>query len=344
MTGEEKFQRILAAAERMQDGLRWFRRWQSLSWSDIEEFVTAAVRDEADQALLFSYIRDRLEEGSPCPAAVPELKDKLRRCFRHSFETDALSAMGAIQVPWEGNGGLSWRVFQTDPLTANLTEGQFARISGPPGGGKTNLACVMIERWLARGNIPITNIRDLEGSSYTPDIRSFLRAVVAARQAEIPWTLWLDEPRLAGYTRKEWMTRRSRDLDRVVTAVRKLGGNMVLIEQLPEAVPALIVAWAQSMFFCHSPGRVSIDLRGPELTWRQEVYDFPRTSLGFDTRDFAAFRIDLDIDAMFQEIAGKRDQLQAVLDYIDRPKPVRETPGPRHRDPEGRFRPAIPST
>jgi len=340
MTGEDKFQRILAAAERMRDGLSWFRRWESLSWDDVEEFVTAAVRNPSDQLLLFGFVRREKMAGVPSPAGSPTLKDKLRRCFRQSFETDALSAMGAIQVPHEGNGGFSWKVFERDPLTANLTEGQFVRISGPPGGGKTNLGCVMIHRWMGRGFRAITNIRNIEGAVYAPDIRSLLRGVIAARKENIAWTFWLDEPRIAGYIRQRTMTTRSQDLDKVVTAVRKLGGNMVLIEQMPEAVPALIVAWARSLFYCHEPGYVSIDLRGPTLVWRQDVRDFPATTLTFDTRDFAAFRVDLDVDAMFQEIAGAKDQLTAMLEYVDRPPTIRvRKPNPRDlpRGPMGEF-------
>ncbi len=338
---EERFDRILAAEQRMREGLAWFRRFESHSWEDVEEFVTAAIRGEGEQQILFAFIQDEIRAGVPCPAASPDLKTRLRVHFRQGFHTDPLSDMGAIVVPNEGQRDLSWKVFETDPLMANFTEGQFGRVSGPPGMGKTTLACVQIERWIRRGFLAFTNIRIKDsGIVFTPDVRSLLRAAVNARRLGLPWTFWLDEARIVGYIRKNAITSRSKQLDQIVTGVRKLGGNMVLIEQLPEAVPALIVAWARNTYYCHAPGVVSIDLRGPDLKWRQDIRDFPNTVLEFDTRDFAPFRTDdLNVDSMFQAIAGEPDQLQAVLDYMDRPT-IRRAPGPRGRDPEGRFVPA----
>jgi len=336
-------ERILAAQERMENGLAWFRRWDTLSWLDVEEFIGACVRNAQDQDTLLAYIRDEASNGTPTPAAAEGLKDKLRKSFRRSFETDALSAMGAIVVPHQEHM-FSWKVFETDPLAANYGEGEFGRISGPPRKGKTNTACVIMDRWIARGNLAFSNIKNLDGVPghvYTETGKTLIRAAIAASRAKQRWLWVMDEGAIAGWTNQEWMTRRSRDLNKFIRVVGKLRGNLVMVEQDPRAVPRLIVDWARNTYYCSSEGYVSIDLRGPHLVWRQDVRDFPKTRLPYDSRDIAAFRVDVDVDEMFQAIAGAGDQLAAMLEYIDRPaKAKREgSPGPQPRDPGGHFAP-----
>lgn len=338
MTGEPGTvrERILAAQERMEKGQAWFRRFASLNWEDVYDFIGACVRNEGDQDMLFSYVRDHENDGTPSPAALPDLKDKLRKCFRRSFETDALSAMGAIVVPNEDQA-FSWKVFEGHPLIANYTEGEFGRVSGPPGGGKTNVGCVIIEQWTAQGNLIFSNIANLEevqGHRFTATAKALIRAAVDAARGGVQWIWVLDEGGAAGYTNAEWMTVRSRDLNKFIRIIRKLRGNMLYIEQDPRAAPRLIVDWARNLYHCPFKGAVSIDLRGPHLVWRQDVRDFPKTELPFDSRDVAAFKVDVDVDAMFQAIGGRKDQLDAMIEYIDTPLKVPEPDQEQPRSPK----------
>jgi len=333
----DKEANIYAAENRMRDGIRFFQKWTILSWGDVEDFTMAAIRD-TERESLFELYETYQAQGIPLPSAIPTLKRTLRVHFRSSFETDPLTAMAAIVVPTETRDPLSWKVFEGDPLTENLTEGEYIRISGPPGKGKTNLGCVLMERWIKKGCRAFSNIRlEVPNHVYVSRTSELLRAIVQARRDGISWLFLLDEPRIAGYTRMRRITTRSQNLDKIVSMTRKLGGNMGLIEQNPEEVPALIVLWAQNMFFCHEIGVISIDLRGPRLIWRQDVRNFPRTKLPFETRDIAAFATDVDVDAMFQTVAGTTDQLQAVLNYLDQPHTKRASTDPRPRNALGQI-------
>lgn len=340
MSGEGK-ERIWAAEDRMKAGQRWFDRWESHSWADLEKFIGSCIRDKGEMIELYAILNAGTNNGWPVPAAAgPELKQKLWVAFRLSFETDSLSAMAATVVPNE-DVPFSWKVFTGDPLIANYHEGRFGVITGPPREGKTNLGCILLEHWVAAGNLAFTNIK-LEAEPYvwTPTAKTLVRAAIAARRADRRWLFLLDEGGASGWTRQGWQDWRSKELTTFIKApLGKLGGNLVMIEQDPKAVPNLIQEWATSRYHVPRKGWVSIDLRGPELAWRQDVRDFPKTSLPYETRDLAIFRVDADIDAMMQATADAPDQLAAMLDAIDHPKPHRKSRDPRPRDELGRIMP-----
>lgn len=330
--------RLYAAERKAQEADTFFQRFASHPWDDVERFVGMAIRDPSTQDNAFDFV----EEGRKCypkPSAMPALKRYLWKAFRASMETDPLSAMAATIIPGE-KVPFSWKVFETDPLTANFSEGRFGFISGPPRQGKTNTGCVLLERAKTHEFMPFSNIKlDVPGYMHTPDAVSVIREGIACARAKKRWLFVLDEGAASGLVRQQWYTKRSRDLNVFIkTPMGKLRGNMVLIEQDPNAVPPLIMQWATSRFHCPRERWVSIDLRGPELVWREDVRDFPKSSLPFETRDMAIFDVNVDIEAMLRVTAGAEDQLQAMLDFIETPKA--KTPhlkGPRERDSEGRF-------
>jgi len=218
----DKEANIYAAENRMRDGIRFFQKWTILSWGDVEDFTMAAIRD-TERESLFELYETYQAQGIPLPSAIPTLKRTLRVHFRSSFETDPLTAMAAIVVPTETRDPLSWKVFEGDPLTENLTEGEYIRISGPPGKGKTNLGCVLMERWIKKGCRAFSNIRlEVPNHVYVSRTSELLRAIVQARRDGISWLFLLDEPRIAGPLEAlgAWVEARYRVTPRVYVAGR----------------------------------------------------------------------------------------------------------------------------
>jgi len=99
--------------------------------------------------------------------------------------------------------------------------------------------------------------------------------------------------------------------------VRKLGGSFNLIEQREDSVPKLIMEFAKNIFYCESRGTVSIEMRGPELSFRDTVRDFPKTTLPFDTDDISMFPINIDIQKIFAFISGSDDPKKALRQYLE---------------------------
>lgn len=299
---------------------RLMDRFAQLPFDDVVKIVDSGVMDPQKKKALFIQLRTAMQRGLVSPANIPNLEWHIREEVGRSFQMVdkmGISALGSMVFDW--NDGIdSWAIYNPNIIVANFGEGQFGRISGIPETGKTNLGCVMIEEWTKKGHTAISNIllerEDVSSYVYVKTIKEFLLALTKISGR---WLFVLDEGGLV-YGRQDQTTRRVKDLDKLMRILRKLHGNMVLVEQRTESVPAIIQEFAMNLYYTHAPGIVNIDLRGPRLRVNVKVRDFPRTGLPFDTYDVAYFDMKgLNLQEVFEVITGKKDRKRALLKYLE---------------------------
>lgn len=299
-------------------------RFEELPFEDVVKIVDSGVLNPEKKKALFLQIRTAMSKGATSPAEIPNIEWHIREEVGRSFQLVdkmGISALGSMVFDW--NDGIDhWRIYNPDIIVANFKEGGFGRIAGLPGMGKTNLGCVMIEEWTKKGSgyTAISNILPEKGHKsyvYVESAKDFLTALTHIKGR---WLFILDEGGLV-YGRQDQTTRRVKDLDKLMRIVRKLHGNMVLVEQRIESVPALIQEFAQNLYYAHAPGIVTIDLRGPHLRAMVKVREFPRTQLPFDTYDVAYFATHgVDLQEVFGVITGEKDWKVALLNYLEEEK------------------------
>ena len=316
--------RIIESEKRMTQALERLRHIKIWSWQDARDFVTVGVWQEEKLEAFLKMLDESERSGAPSPYfGIHDFEMRLRMAVATSFHVvdhaGGVTGLGSM-VFQPDNGYRSWRLYNPSILTANYQmKGNFGRINGVPGSGKTNNACVINEQWANEPNhIAIGNIRMLKPDArfiYTHDAKAFFVAI-ANLDPQSTWLFTLDEGGLT-YSRPDQATRRVKDLDKLMRCVRKLGGSFNLIEQREDSVPKLIMEFAKNIFYCESRGTVSIEMRGPELSFRDTVRDFPKTTLPFDTDDISMFPINIDIQKIFAFISGSDDPKKALRQYLE---------------------------
>ncbi|SRR6266566_1015942 len=325
--------RIIESELRMTQGLERLRHIKMWSFQDAREFVTVAIwrQDQAELFLAMLNDAERMEWASPY-LGIKDLEDKLRLEMMNSFHVvdhaGGITGLGSM-VFSPDLGYHTWKLYDRNApsiLVANLVHrGNFCRTAGVPGSGKTNLGCVISEEYVKLPNhFAIGNIRMMKPDPrfiYAKDARSLFVAISNLPDDSF-WLFNHDEGGLS-YAKPDQATRRVKDLDKLMFCIRKLGGSYNLIEQREDSVPKVIMDFAKNIFYCESRGIVSIEMRGPELAFRDTVKDFPKTSLPFDTNDIAMFDINIDVQRLFSFISGRDDAKQAMKEFLnieDQPK------------------------
>ena len=312
---------MLTATERMTQALEILHRFNQLSWEDIDDLITVGVWQEDRAKQFFAMAHKARDSGAKAPSAIVNFEVELRMAIANSFHAvdhaGGISGLGSmVFIP--DRGPRSFRIYNPTILTANFHEGNFGRIGGLPGKGKTNTGCVILEQWHKEGNVAIANIAkkgDDPRYIFARSAKEFFIAI-ANLEEKLRWLFVLDEAGLM-YSKPDQATRRVKDLDKLMRVIRKLHGSIILIEQRPESVPNIIQEFASSIFYCEKPGTVSIELKGPSLAFRDRVKDFPKTSLPFDTYGIAYWNIDVDINKLFSVMSGSDDPKKTIREYFE---------------------------
>lgn len=319
---------MLLSQERMSEFLDMMDRFDQLTWEEVMDIITVGVWDPGKRTQYIFEVRLAQENGASRPSEIPNLESHLRTEVADSFHmADKAGITGIGSMVFRREEKLPpWGIYNPTILTANYDEGGFGVISGPPRKGKTNLGCVIIEEWVKRKKrVAFSNIlRTAKGSlyTYTPSIRDLFQAIAETEEG-IRWLLVLDEGTFV-YSRPDQITKRVKELDKLMRIVGKMYGNMILIEHLTKAVPAVLQEFATSYYYCHKPGIVTITLKGPNLAYQTKVHSFAQTSIPFDTRDWAYFKVEgLDLQGMYDAVSGAKDRRAAMREFLERVPPLR---------------------
>ena len=167
------------ARDKMTQFLQVMARFETLSWKNIIDITTVGVWDVAERDYLFLKTREWKREGKQ-PKDVEGLDIRLRSAVASSFHIADRFGIGTGSMVFDLEDSYDdYHIYNQNLIIENIDEGSFARISGPPRKGKTNPACVMIERWLEDGNLCFTNIymkKKVEGITYVNDARALRQA------------------------------------------------------------------------------------------------------------------------------------------------------------------------
>lgn len=324
--------KIIESERRMTQALQRLHQFKMWTWQDARDFVTVGVWQEQQGELFLNMIDDAEANGAPSPCmGIKGFETKLRLALMTTFHVvdhaGGITGLGSL-VFEPDQGYRTWRIYNPTILTANYQErGNFGRINGVPGAGKTNLGCVLSEQYASEENhVAIGNVQMLKPDPrfiYTGNAKELFVAI-ANTPYEKDWHFLLDEGGLT-YSKPDQTTRRVKDLDKLMRCVRKLGGSLTLVEQREDSVPNLIMEFAKNVFYCERKGVVSIEMRGPALAFRDTVKDFPKTTLPFNTDDIAMFDINIDVQKVFSAISGAEDPKLALRQFLEvEDAPVKE--------------------
>jgi len=303
------------AQKRMSQFLQVMERWETLSWKSITNIVTVGVWDKREKKSLFDLIIQQSNSGKS-PYEIKNLDYRIR---------DAVSASFHIAEKLGGSSGIASMVFDVessyedyrfcnpDLLIMNIDEGSFARVSGPPRKGKTNTACVSIERWIEQDNLCFTNIylkKKVDHITYVNDARGLLTQIA---NTDEPFLFVYDEGQASGYSTQTATSLESRYTDNLFRVIGKMKGNVEYIDQIEMKCPNVIKEWAMTRIIIgEEKGTIFVDLKDPNK-YQRTIKNFPQTYLPFVTRDIASFDMNVNVERMFQLVSGKPDEAKDIM-------------------------------
>lgn len=316
------------AEEKMTQFLKIMDRWDTIDWKTVTHIAATAVWDYKQRMELFDAIRkysDPIEDVKP--KDVPGLDYLLLNAVPNTFRmaTTAPNGPSAIgSILFETTSVIDeWQYYNPDLLIMGYNEGNVGRWSGPPRQGKTNGACVLIERWVDRGRIALTNIAKKEETNkfiWTGDARSLFETLCTVqRQTKIMFVY--DEGGLTD-SKSHASTLHARYMNDVYRVWGKFWGNTLYIDQLYTKCPETIETFSTNIYHSIQPGTVYFELSG-DIEFRRALTGFPKTNLPYDTRDLAYFDSKtLNVEGMFSAISGitnEKERFEAMSDYLKSP-------------------------
>ena len=315
------------AEEKMTQFLKIMDRWETIDWKTVKHIVATAVWDHEEKMKLFDIIRkneDDLEDKKP--RDIKGLDYRLLAAVPNTFRMAEkyTGATGIGSIIFETYSVIDeWQYYNPDLVIMGYNEGNVGRWSGSPRKGKTNGACVAIERWVAKRRIALTNIAKKEETNafiYTRDARSLFETLCTLqRQTKVLFIY--DEGGLTD-SKSHASTLHARYMNDVYRVWGKFWGNTLYIDQLYTKCPEAIETFATNIYHSIEPGTVYFELNG-DIEFRRALTGFPKTNLPFDTRDIAYFDSKtLNVEGMFAAITGITDEkakFDAMSDFLKSP-------------------------
>lgn len=325
---------ILKGEEIGTDALNEIHEIPQWTWLQYEDFVTVAIWDPLIRQRFWDLEDMAIAAGAKSPAQIPNLAKQLRNGYADSIHMadrqSGLTGVGSFVFRPRARDP-PFKKFHPDLWIANLSEGQFGRIGGLPGSGKTRWLVYMIKRYAASGRFAFSNVKPTSENpawSYVTTSKRLFSGVAQLKPSD-RWTFFMDEAGIV-YSKADAATRRAKDLDKLCKLIRKFHGNFVLAEQRPESVPTTVQDFAKTIVYCERPGTISWELKGPIIADRDRCRGIPNDD-DFDTYDPAFFRTtDLDLMRMFDFISGKPDIFEAIREFLKLPSGSEKTAGAMH--------------
>jgi hypothetical protein len=304
---------------------RWLSALEQIHEKGAKEFYTQSPT----QAQVVGLDSASIQLVDVANNAEPWFIEKVRRTFnmtcRIQFakkmnKLDALSQIGALAFE-DPRDSEKWISVNPQAWTAWGTRGSNAIIRGAVKRGKTNLALLFAEYFIAAGYQVISNVIVVDppkGYTYCPKLSSMLVAVCDARLSGVDVLLLMDESNLF-WQKIETIMPKNISLSKLILTFGKMHANLLFISHYEELVPTIVSKTAVAVFEkkavkeCFVTVTEGIKLRPKLLT------AVPATTMKYDPDQLAYFSIDLSVDHLFDYMAalpGGTNQWKAVLDYV----------------------------
>jgi len=323
------------ATQKSKEGEAWFESWQETDWDEYTRWVSVNVLSTLTQRGLLNVVT-KMRERYPMPYHVPGLEFRTRIAWRESLNTPSIYALSSMR-PQRDADAEKWATVNLQTLVLPYSEGMIGRISGVMGAGKTNLSLVLAGLWLDRWptheivtNIP-TEIRRIpepdryeERIHYADTLSRTLAWGIDLAERRRRWIWVFDELANAGWLKSTATSNVSKDMATFVRNIRKIGGNMIVIDQLASGFPSIVQEFADfgAVYECYKPVgivKATVHLENGHR-WSKRAVNFPKSVIPFETYNQSALRIDFRIPDLLRRVndAGRnrKDQLRAMREFL----------------------------
>lgn len=237
---------------------------------------------------------------------------------------DPLTQIGAMRYFTPEDGGVdSWDLVNPAVWTSWHGRGTKATLKGAIKYGKTNFALFIAERLIERNidvksNILIKN--PPKNYTYCPDLSTLLQSICDSMRAGHEVAIIFDEANLFWH-KTDTVRPRNVDLGKLALCFGKMHASLLFISHYTSIIPTVIVENSVAEFAKISIKTVRAEIRqGIKMTSRL-VSPVPPTTLEYDPDQLAWFRLNLDIERLFNymsSLSEDTNQWKAVSEYVEK--------------------------
>lgn len=259
-----------------------------------------------------------------------------RNQFNLKFSNmDPLSLLGAMDFTTSDSRFLSWGLVNKEIFlrVAGDGNGAFSTITGTPGSGKSDIALTIAKINIEAGKRVLTNImvkddvwEDGDGNTWFLDspirhvtrVSDFLRIVLEG--SPVDTVLIIDEAGLF-WNKKEAMTRRNRQWEKLARVLRKFRTNLVFVVQESYNIPPQIMSFRSVIIHKYSKKRARFEFKNGAGSFDCFISNIPKTSVRFDSMDISFFKFDVDLDKLLGYISSSKSakgQRAQILKFIEK--------------------------
>lgn len=239
---------------------------------------------------------------------------------------DPLTQIGAMKYfNLEDGSDDSWDLVNPAVWTSWHGRGTKATLKGAIKFGKTNFALFIAERLMERdidvkSNISVKN--PPKNYAYCPDLATLLQSICDSMAAGHEVAIIFDEANLFWH-KTDTVRPRNVDLGKLALCFGKMHSSLLFISHYTNIIPSVIVENSVAEFAKVSIKSVRAEIRFGIKMSSRIVSPVPATTLVYDPDQLAWFRLNLDIERLFNYMSSLSedvDQWKAVNDYVEKHK------------------------
>ena len=178
--------------------------------------------------------------------------------------------------------------------------GVITLITGNLGTGKTDFAMTLADVARRRGYYILTNVvllRDVEHIKTVTKASELLSELAKEKR----YVTILDEAALFANS-KDIQGKENKRLVKLLMMIRKLGSSVIFINQ--RDMETIKTIRHLTVYEFKKVSKKEVLVFGPWGPSELYIYNVPRTNIPFDTRSIAFFEMDVDVEALFSELAN----------------------------------------
>lgn len=203
-------------------------------------------------------------------------------------------------------------------------EGIIASVSGVMGSGKTDFSLFLVELLLQSKTLfhIVTNIwlseNTLNENSdlfYKDNMIDLLLQLCECAEMDGHTVVAMDETSLF-FSRREPGKKSNIQFEKFLRLIRKYNCSIIFIEQVKDGLPGVALDLRTVVYHKTGKKKLFYSTISGQRNYNNYLSSIPRTILEFDTKHMGSFDLNIDLEALYEHVKGKKNPIKATREFI----------------------------
>jgi hypothetical protein len=304
----------------------WTHGLSMISFHGARAFAKASPTAAADCGLDSYALAQITEENDHLPWMIERVREKFSGDLKIQFNLrmnsmDALSQLGSLAFADERESE-EWRAVSSEVWTSWAEHrGSIACVEGSIKSGKTALALLLSEHFMAKGRIVASNIMVNSPPPeyhYCAQLSDMLLTVCEARLQNREIVILMDEAGLF-WARVETVRPRNIDMSKLLLCYGKMHACLIFISHFEEQLPGIIARNSVATFQKRGIKEAYVEIDQGIRIKPRLLTKVPMTTLQYDADQLQYYSLDMNINELFDFMSSLpqgKNQWELIRNYV----------------------------